>query len=121
MNRCANARRYYVLKSTDNITGLRQHRPILFLRDNHKVTGIIKVRDTTEVETKYTSHNWLCEKAILATTNDTLDNVNRVLLKRFQGKSMSIYQMSQLMISVRLYTFQQVFFKFFTATRNSIT
>ena len=39
-----------------------------------------------EIETKYTSHDWLCERAILAPRNDTVDNVNRVLLKKIPGE-----------------------------------
>ena len=38
------------------------------------------------VHTNFKSHDWLCERAILAPRNDTVDGVNRVLLQKLPGE-----------------------------------
>ncbi len=45
----------------------------------------------TNLGNEYKSHNWLCERAILAPRNDTVDGVNRLLLDKVPGEKYIFY------------------------------
>ena len=58
------------------------------------------------IEQNFTSHSWLCERAILAPRNDTVDSVNRVLLHKLPAEDKTFLSNNRLTMTMRLCTFQ---------------